>query len=35
MTMRAGNRVVQDNPAELRYELLDGGDVVGPDPLPA
>jgi len=21
MTMRAGNRVVQDNPAELQYEL--------------
>ena len=29
MTMRAGNRVVQDNPVELQYELLDGGEVVG------
>jgi predicted GNAT family acetyltransferase len=29
MTMRTGNRVVQDNAAELQYELLDGGDVVG------
>ena len=29
MTMRAGNRVVQDNPAELQYELRDGGEVVG------
>jgi len=27
--MRTGNRVVQDNAAELQYELLDGGDVVG------
>ncbi|MFI5049931.1 MAG: GNAT family N-acetyltransferase [Gaiellales bacterium] len=29
MTMRAGNRVVQDNAVELRYELVDGGEVVG------
>jgi predicted GNAT family acetyltransferase len=29
MTMRTGNRVVRDNPAELRYELLDGGTMVG------
>jgi len=29
MTMRAGNRVVHDNPAELQYELRDGGEVVG------
>jgi uncharacterized protein len=28
-TTRAGNRVVRDNPAELRYELLDGGTMVG------
>jgi predicted GNAT family acetyltransferase len=29
MTMRTGNRVVRDNPAELQYELRDGGEVVG------
>jgi len=29
MTMRAGNRVVQDNPAELQYELRSGREVVG------
>jgi uncharacterized protein len=29
MTMRTGNRVVRDNPAELQYELRHGGEVVG------
>jgi predicted GNAT family acetyltransferase len=29
MTIRTGNRMVQDNPADLQYELLDGGGVVG------
>ena len=29
MTMRAGNRVVHDNPAELQYELRSGCEVVG------
>ena len=29
MTTRTGNRAVRDNPAELRYELVDGDTMVG------